>query len=337
MTTRIGINGFGRIGRAIFKIAATRTDVEIVHINDLTSNAMLAHLLAFDSVQGPFGQTVKAVEGGIEVGGRFVSISAESDPAKLPWAEKKVDIVAECTGRFTSRAKAQAHITAGARKVIISAPGEEVDATVVMGVNHNKVDLAAATIISNASCTTNCLAPVAKVLNDSFGIRYGLMNTVHSYTMDQNLLDAPHKKDFRRARAAALNMVPTSTGAAKAVGLVLPELAGRLNGLSVRVPTPNVSMVDLVVEFEKETTVKAINEAFVAAAAGPLQGILDAVDAPLVSGDLNRNPHSSIVDLQLTMMMGKTCAKVIAWYDNEWAFSNRMLDLAQLFSGAGAP
>lgn len=336
MATRIGINGFGRIGRTIFKIAESNPEFEIVHINDLTSSAMLAHLLAHDSVQGPFGLPVRAVEGGIEVGGRFVSISAEADPAKLPWGEKQVDVVLECTGRFTNRAKTLPHLQAGAPKVIISAPGDDVDATVVVGVNDTQVDLARATIISNASCTTNCLAPAAKVLHETFGIRHGLMTTVHSYTMDQNLLDAPHKKDFRRARAAALNMVPTSTGAAKAVGLVLPELAGKLNGLAVRVPTPNVSMVDLVVELNTETTVKAINDAFVAAANGPLAGILAAVDAPLVSGDLIRNPHSSIIDLQLTMMMGKSCAKIISWYDNEWGFSCRMLDLAKRFSEAGA-
>ncbi|MCB9763117.1 MAG: type I glyceraldehyde-3-phosphate dehydrogenase [Alphaproteobacteria bacterium] len=330
MPIRVGINGFGRIGRNVFRLAWNNPAVEIVHINDLTSDAMLAHLLAHDTVHGAFGAAVRAVDGGIEVGGQTISTSAEPAPAKLGWGDHDVDVVLECTGRFRTREQAGAHLKAGARKVIISAPGTDVDATVVVGVNHQSVDLGAAQIVSNASCTTNCLAPAAKVLDDAFGIQHGHMTTVHSYTMDQNLLDAPHKKDFRRARAAALNMVPTTTGAAKAVGLVLPELAGKLTGMAIRVPTPNVSLVDLVVQLERDVTAEAINQAFVDAAAGSLQGILQAVNAPLVSSDLVGNPHSSIVDLELTRVMGGRTAKIITWYDNEWGFSARMLDLAKL-------
>ncbi|MCB9793303.1 MAG: type I glyceraldehyde-3-phosphate dehydrogenase [Alphaproteobacteria bacterium] len=332
MTIRVGINGFGRIGRNVFRIAQSRDDIEIVHINDLTSDAMLAHLLAHDSVHGRFGGEVKAVDGGLMVNGALITTSAEPNPAALPWGEKAVDVVLECTGRFTTREKAAAHLSAGAKKVIISAPGTGVDATIVVGVNDGDLD-ASAEVVSNASCTTNCLAPAAKVLDDSFGIEHGLMTTVHAYTMDQNLLDAPHKKDFRRARAAALNMVPTTTGAAKAVGLVLPQLKGKLNGMAIRVPTPNVSLVDLTVRLREPATKESINAAFVEAANGPLKGILGAMDAPLVSSDLVGNTNSSTVDLALTDVMDGHTAKIITWYDNEWGFSARMLDLCALLMG----
>jgi len=334
MALRIGINGFGRIGRNVLRAGWNNPNFEFVHINDLTNDDMLAFLLKNDSVHGRFDQDCAAVEGGLKIGDRLISTSASADPSKIPWGDKQVDVVLECTGRFVTKEAALPHLAAGAKKVIISAPAKGVDATVVVGVNCGKVDLGAAVIVSNASCTTNCLAPVAKVLHERFGIVQGLMTTVHSYTMDQNLLDSPHKKDFRRARAAALNMVPTSTGAAKAVGLVLPELEGKLSGFSVRVPTPNVSLVDLVVELAQDATAAQINAAISEAAAGPLKGILEASNAPLVSSDLIGNPHSSIVDLELTMVMGTRMAKVIAWYDNEWGFSCRMLDLAErLFPG----
>lgn len=334
MALRIGINGFGRIGRNVLRAGWNNPNIQFVHINDLTNDDMLAFLLKNDSVHGRFSEDCAAVEGGLQIGDRLISTSASADPAKIPWGEKQVDVVLECTGRFVTKEAALPHLAAGAKKVIISAPAKGVDATVVVGVNDSQVDLGAAVVVSNASCTTNCLAPVAKVLHERFGIVQGLMTTVHSYTMDQNLLDSPHKKDFRRARAAALNMVPTSTGAAQAVGLVLPELKGKLSGFSVRVPTPNVSLVDLVVELAQDTTAEQINAAISEAAAGSLKGILEASNAPLVSSDLIGNSHSSIVDLELTMMMGTRMAKVIAWYDNEWGFSCRMLDLAErLFPG----
>ena len=336
MATKIAINGFGRIGRQVTKALLERypNEFDLVAVNDLSDVNTNAHLFKYDTNYGVFSGTVEVDGGDIILNGDRVKVLSERDPSKLPWAEMGVDIVVESTGIFTSREKAAMHITAGAKKVIISAPAKGVDATVVVGVNCGKVDLGAAVIVSNASCTTNCLAPVAKVLHERFGIVQGLMTTVHSYTMDQNLLDSPHKKDFRRARAAALNMVPTSTGAAKAVGLVLPELEGKLSGFSVRVPTPNVSLVDLVVELAQDATAAQINAALSEAAAGPLKGILEASNAPLVSSDLIGNPHSSIVDLELTMVMGTRMAKVIAWYDNEWGFSCRMLDLAErLFPG----
>lgn len=330
MPIRVAINGFGRIGRAVLRIAFGSPDIEFVHINDLTSPDMLAHLLAFDSVFGRFGKDIKVVEGGLTIDGQFIAVSAEADPSKLPWAAKNIDVVIEATGLFTKREKAQKHLDAGAKKVLISAPATDPDATIVVGVNSDSLK-PEHRIISNASCTTNCLAPFAKVLNDTFGIEHGLMTTIHSYTMDQNLLDAPHRKgDFRRARAAALNMVPTSTGAAKAVSLVLPELKGRLNGFAIRVPTPNVSVVDLTVRCTRPMTVESINAALTAAANGPLKGILEASTLPLVSGDLLGNPHSSIVDLGLTTVIAENMAKVISWYDNEWGFSNRMVDLIKL-------
>jgi len=325
MTTRVAINGFGRIGRCILRAGWDNPNIEFVHINDLTSDEMLAHLLEYDSVHGQFKHHVEAVDGGISIGDKVIASSAERDPTKLPWADKDIDVVLECTGVFRKRDGAAKHLTAGARRVIISAPAPDPDITVCMGVNDDKLEREHR-IVSNASCTTNCLSPIAKVINDTFGLEHGLITTVHSYTMDQNILDAPHK-DFRRARAAAINIVPTSTGAAKAVGLVLPELAGRLNGMAIRVPTPNVSLVDLVFTSRSPVSSQAINDALTAAAAGPMKGVLEASDAPIVSGDLIGNPHSSIADLPLTQIMGDKMAKVLSWYDNEWGFSNRMLDL----------
>jgi glyceraldehyde 3-phosphate dehydrogenase len=328
MAIRVALNGFGRIGRCVLRAGWNDPRIEFVHINDLTSDDMLAHLLAYDSVHGRFGRDIQVVDGGLLVDGKLVPTSAEKDPTKLPWAERGVDVVLECTGVFRKRAQAQLHLDAGAGRVVISAPAVEPDHTVCMGVNDDTLQ-PSHRIISNASCTTNCLAPVAKVLADEFGIEQGLMTTVHSYTMDQNLLDAPHKSDFRRARAAAMSMVPTSTGAAKAVGLVLPALQGKLNGMAIRVPTPNVSLVDLVFRSERPLSVDAINGALDAAAAGPLAGILQASKAPIVSTDLCGNPHSSIADLPLTQVMGDRMGKVLSWYDNEWGFSNRMLDLTR--------
>lgn len=330
MALRVAINGFGRIGRCVLRSAHGLDDVEIVHINDLVPPDQLAHLLVHDSVHGNWNVPVTVVEGGLSIGGRFVRVTAETDPSKLPWGATGVDTVLECTGLFTKREKAARHLDAGAKRVIISAPATDEDITVCMGVNDHLLDLSKHQVISNASCTTNCLAPFAKVLHENFGIVQGLMTTIHAYTMDQNLLDNPHRKgDLRRARAAGLNMVPTSTGAAKAVGLVLPELKGKLNGMAMRVPTPNVSVVDLVFITEKPVTKETINAALAAAAAGPLKGILSARSAPLVSSDLNGDPHSSIVDLDLTSTMGSNMAKVLSWYDNEWGFSNRMVDLCR--------
>lgn len=329
MPIRVAINGFGRIGRNILRSAWGDPDIEFVHINDLTSDEMLAHLLTNDSVHGRFDQPVAAVDGGIRIGDEVIATSAARDPKTLPWGEKGVDVVLECTGVFRKREGALLHIEAGAKKVVVSAPGVDLDGTFVVGVNSDTIDAEKHRVVSNASCTTNCLAPAAKVLHENFGIRHGLITTVHAYTMDQCLLDAPHK-DFRRSRAAAVNVVPTTTGAAKAVGLVLPELAGKLNGMAIRVPTPNVSLVDLVVNLDRDVTVEEVNAAFIAAANGPLQGVLAAVDAPLVSSDLVGNPHSSIVDLGLTEVIGDRMLKVLTWYDNEWGFSNRMIDLTKL-------
>ncbi|TVQ91765.1 MAG: type I glyceraldehyde-3-phosphate dehydrogenase [Deltaproteobacteria bacterium] len=335
MTLRIGINGFGRIGRNVLRAAWHLDDVEIVHINDLTSDEMLAYLLRRDTVHGTWGTDIRAVDGGLSIEGKVVSTSSERDPEHLPWAEKGVDVVLECTGAFTSGPKARAHLTAGAKKVIISAPGTDVDGTFVVGVNDDQLDPSTHHIVSNASCTTNCLAPPAKVLHESVGIVKGLMTTIHAYTMDQNLLDAPHRGGkFRRARAAAQNMVPTSTGAAKAIGLVLPELAGKLNGMAIRVPTPNVSVVDLVFTASRDTSVQELNDALIAAANGPLQGVLATTDEPVVSSDLIGNSASSIVDLSLTQVSGGNLVKIITWYDNEWGFSCRMLDLARKIMGA---
>ena len=325
MTVRVALNGFGRIGRCVLRAAWNDPEIEFVHINDLTNDEVLAHLLSYDTVHGRF-EGVEAVDGGIQVRGKFIPTSAERDPTKLPWNERNVDVVLECTGVFRKRADAAKHLEAGAKRVVISAPATDPDLTVVMGVNDNLLE-PGHRIVSNASCTTNCLAPVAKVLDRVFGIENGLMTTVHSYTMDQRLLDAPHSKDMRRARAAAENMVPTSTGAAKAVGLVLPQLVGKLNGMAIRVPTPNVSLVDLVVNTREPVTTEAINAALTEAAQNELAGVLAVSEAPIVSSDLVGNPYSSIADLPLTQVVGSHTAKVLSWYDNEWGFSCRMIDL----------
>jgi len=334
MALRVAINGFGRIGRNVLRSAWGRNDVEFVHINDLTSDEMLAYLLHHDTVHGNWGESIKAVDGGISIDGTIVPTSAERSPANLPWAEKQIDVVLECTGVFTEGSKAQAHRDAGAKKVIISAPGKNIDGTFVVGVNDDQYDPDRHHIVSNASCTTNCLAPLAKVLNDLVGIENGLMTTVHAYTMDQNLLDAPHRGGkFRRARAAAQNMVPTTTGAAKAIALVIPELEGRLNGMAIRVPTPDVSLVDLVFNARRDTTPDEINEALQAAANGSLSGVLQATFDPIVSSDLIGNSHSSIADLSLTQVIDGNLVKVLSWYDNEMGFSNRMIDLAVILGG----
>jgi glyceraldehyde 3-phosphate dehydrogenase len=327
MTIRIGINGFGRIGRGVLRASWNDAEVEIVHINDITSDAMLAHLLEYDSVHGRFSETVNAVDGGLRIGDRFIATSAERDPTKLPWGDLGVDVVLECTGIFRSHQQATLHLEAGGKRVIISAPSPDPDFTCCIGVNDELLSTEHR-VISNASCTTNCLSPIAKVLHERFGITGGLMTTVHSYTMDQQLLDAPHK-DFRRARAGAINMVPTSTGAAKAVGKVLPALEGKLGGMAIRVPTPNVSLVDLVFNSERPMSIDGINDALTEAAAGRMAGILAVSTDPIVSCDLIGNPHSSIVDLPLTLTVGTHTAKVLSWYDNEWGFSNRMIDLAK--------
>ncbi len=333
MTIRVALNGFGRIGRNVLRSAWNDPSIEFVHINDLTSDDMLAHLLKNDSVHGRFDADVEVVDGGIRVDGKLITTSAIRDPRELPWKASNIDVVMECTGIFRDREKASWHLEAGAGKVIISAPAGNPDVTVCMGVN-DEVLQSSHRIISNASCTTNCLSPAAKVLDETFGLKAGLITTIHSYTMDQNLLDGPHK-DMRRARAAALNMVPTSTGAAKAVGLVLPSLNGKLNGMAIRVRTPNVSLVDLVFESEKPMTVDTINGALEAAANGPLKGILEYSTAPLVSVDLVGNPHSSIIDGLSTQTLGSHMAKVLCWYDNEWGFSNRMVDLTKRISSLG--
>lgn len=328
MAIKVAINGFGRIGRNVLRAVfeSGRTDIEIVAINDLTSAETLAHLLKYDSVHGVFAGDV-AIEGNtLTVNGKGIRVCSERDPAALPWGELGIDIAMECTGFFTSKDTASAHITAGAKKVIISAPGKEVDMTVVYGVNHDKLS-ADHTVISNASCTTNCLAPVAKVLNELCGIEQGFMTTVHAYTSDQRIHDAPHS-DMRRARAAAVSMIPTSTGAAKAVGLVLPELAGKLDGTAIRVPTPNVSMIDLKFIPSREVTVEEINAAMKKAAENELKGVLGYVDAPLVSIDFNHNPASSSFDASQTQIVDGRLVRVLSWYDNEWGFSNRMCDTA---------
>jgi len=330
MAVKIGINGFGRIGRLVFRAAMTCPDLEIVSINDLTDTRTAAHLLQFDSVHGQLDTPVTAREDGIEVDGRQVKVTSFKDPAQIPWADLGVDIVMECTGIFRDREGASKHLAAGAKKVIISAPATNPDITIVMGVNHDMYDPSSHHIISNASCTTNCLAPVAKVLLENFGILSGMMTTIHAYTGDQRILDFPHK-DLRRARAAGLSMIPTTTGAAKAVALVLPELKGRLNGMSVRVPTPNVSMVDLVVLTQQDNlTIETVNQALKTAATGNLKGFLGYSDLPLVSIDYNSSPLSSIVDAGCTDVMNGNMVKVYAWYDNEAGYSHRMTDLAQM-------
>ncbi|WP_298252572.1 type I glyceraldehyde-3-phosphate dehydrogenase [uncultured Arthrobacter sp.] len=330
MTTRIGINGFGRIGRNYFRAAlAQNADLEIVAVNDLTDTATLAHLLKYDSVTGRLAESVEVDGDDLVVDGKHVKVYSERDPANLPWADLGVDIVIESTGLFTKASGARKHIEAGARKVLVSAPATDEDFTVVLGVNDGDYDPENHHIISNASCTTNCLGPLAKVLNDSFGIERGLMTTVHAYTADQNLQDGPHR-DLRRARAAAINVVPTSTGAAKAIGLVLPELKGKLDGYALRVPVPTGSVTDLTATVSREVTAEEVNEAYRAAAAeGSLKGYLSYTDAPLVSSDIVSDPHSSIFDSGLTKVLGNQ-VKVVAWYDNEWGYSNRLVDLTEL-------
>ncbi|MEB1808662.1 MAG: type I glyceraldehyde-3-phosphate dehydrogenase [Bacillaceae bacterium] len=334
MATKIGINGFGRIGRLVFRAALKNPNVEVVAINDLTDANMLAHLLKYDSVHGKLDAEVSVNGDSLVVNGQEIKVIAERDPAQLGWGNHGVEVVVESTGRFTNREDAAKHIEAGAKKVIISAPANNEDITVVMGVNHEQYDAASHHVISNASCTTNCLAPFAKVLNDQFGIRRGMMTTVHSYTNDQQILDLPHK-DYRRARAAAENIIPTTTGAAKAVALVLPELKGKLNGGAMRVPTPNVSLVDLVVELDKEVTAEDVNNAFKEAAEGPLKGILGYSEEPLVSGDYNGNPDSSTIDALSTMVMEGNMVKVISWYDNEAGYSHRVVDLVEYMAKQG--
>ncbi|MFF3868612.1 type I glyceraldehyde-3-phosphate dehydrogenase [Micromonospora sp. NPDC001898] len=329
MTIRVGINGFGRIGRNFFRaVLASGADIEVVAFNDLTDNATLAHLLKYDSILGRLPYEVKATADEITVGGKTIKTFAEKDPAKLPWGEAGADVVIDSTGFFTDGNKAKAHLAGGAKKVIISAPAKNEDVTVVMGVNQDQYDPAKHTIISNASCTTNCLAPMAKVLHDTFGIQHGLMTTIHAYTQDQNLQDAGHS-DLRRARAAALNIVPTSTGAAKAIGLVLPELKGKLDGYALRVPIPTGSATDLTVNVNRETTVDEVNAALKAAAEGPLKGILVYNEDPIVSSDIVTDPASCIFDAPLTKVVGNQ-VKVVGWYDNEWGYSNRLVDLVKL-------
>jgi len=329
MSVKMGINGFGRIGRVVFRAALKNPEVEVVAINDLTDAATMAYLLAYDSVHGKLDMEINAKDNAIEVAGKTIAVTSERDPAKIGWKDHGVDIVAECTGLFRDRESASKHFTAGARKVIISAPAVDSDITIVMGVNSNQYDSKKHNIISNASCTTNCLAPVAKVLLEQFGLKCGLMTTIHSYTGDQRLLDFPHK-DLRRARAAALSMIPTTTGAAKAVALVLPELSGKLNGLAIRVPTPNVSIVDLVATIEKTgVSVADINGALKEASEGALSGILGYSDAPLVSIDFNGNSFSSTVDAPTTYVVDNM-VKVLSWYDNETGYSTRMVDLAAM-------
>jgi glyceraldehyde 3-phosphate dehydrogenase len=329
---RVGINGFGRIGRLVFR--AGFEHVEIVGINDLSSVQGAAHLLKYDSTHGHYPGEVSHDEKNLIVNGRKIPMSASKNPAEIPWKAWGADIVLECTGAFKGKDDFMKHIQGGAKRVLVSAPADGADLTVVYGINHGKYDPAAHQVLSNASCTTNCLAPVAKVLNETFGIEQGLMTTVHSYTNDQQVLDAGHK-DLRRARAAALSIIPTSTGAAKAVGLVMPELKGKIDGVSVRVPTPNVSLVDLVFRSAKPVTIDAVNEALIQASQGSLKGILGVESAPLVSVDFNGNPLSSIVDLPSTMVMGGNMAKVFSWYDNEIGFSNRMIDVAKYIAQKG--
>ncbi|MBB5783985.1 type I glyceraldehyde-3-phosphate dehydrogenase [Nonomuraea jabiensis] len=329
MSIRVGVNGFGRIGRNFWRaVAASGKDIEIVAVNDLTDNATLAHLLKYDSILGRLPYEVKATSDEITVDGKAIKVFAERDPGKLPWGDLGVDVVVESTGLFTDATKAKVHAENGAKKVIISAPAKNEDVTIVMGVNEKSYDPSSHTIISNASCTTNCLAPMAKVLHDTFTIEKGLMTTIHAYTQDQNLQDGPHK-DLRRARAAALNVVPTSTGAAKAIGLVLPELKGKLDGFAMRVPIPTGSATDLTVDVSREVTVEEVNAAVKAAAEGPLKGILSYTEDEIVSSDIVTDPASCIFDAGLTKVIGNQ-VKVVGWYDNEWGYSNRLADLIQL-------
>ncbi len=328
MSVKVAINGFGRIGRNVMRIASGSNEMEVVAINDLTDAKTLAHLFKYDSVHGTFNGDVGVDGDNLVINGKKVRILSQRDPAQLPWKEMGVEIVIESTGLFTAREKAALHLQAGAKKVVISAPGTNSDITICMGINETEYDAANHHIISNASCTTNCLAPVAKVLMNEFGIVRGMMTTIHAYTNDQNILDLPHK-DLRRARAAAVSMIPTTTGAAKAVSLVLPQLKGKLDGMAVRVPTPNVSLVDLVVETEKATSIEEVNAAMKKAAEGEMKGILDYCDLPLVSKDFNGSAASSTFDALTTNVIGGTMVKVLTWYDNEWGYSNRVFDLVR--------
>ena len=327
MAIRVGVNGLGRTGRMLIRAGLSEAELDFVAVNDITDRATLAHLLKHDSVHGTLGPEVRAEGDDLLVGDRRMRVFRESDPVRLPWKEHAIDVVLECSGHFTDRDKAAKHLQGGARKVIISAPAKGADVTLCFGVNHTVYDPQKHDVISNASCTTNCLAPVVKVLQDTFRVRRGLMTTVHAYTNDQRILDLPHK-DLRRARAAALSMIPTTTGAARAIGLIIPELAGKLDGLAVRVPTPNVSLVDLTVELERAATDEAVNAAMREAATGPLAGILYYCDEPLVSTDFNGTTYSSILDSQLTRVIDGTFCKVMAWYDNELAYARRLVDVA---------
>ena len=334
MAIKVGINGFGRIGRNILRAARQYKDIDIVAVNDLTDAATLAHLLKYDSILGNLDASITATGDRISVDSDQFQVLAQKDPAQLPWKDLGVDLVFECTGRFTARDDAAKHLAGGAKRVMITAPAKKPDVTVVMGVNHESYDPAKHQIVSNASCTTNCLAPIAKVLHETFGLTKGWMTTIHSYTNDQQLLDLPHK-DLRRARAAALSLIPTTTGAALAVGEVLPALKGKLDGISVRVPTPNVSMVDLCAILAKPATAESVNAAFKAAADGPYKGIIEYVTAPLVSVDFRGNPHSAMVDAPYTKVLDGDFVKVLAWYDNEWGYSTRCVDLLRYMAGKG--
>ncbi len=329
MKAKIAINGFGRIGRMVFRKAILDDNLEIVAVNASYPADTLAHLIKYDTVHGRFNGEVKAEEKALVVNGKRVQLLDSRNPEELPWKELNIDIVIEATGKFNARDKAALHLKAGAKKVVLTAPGKNEDITIVMGVNDEELNIAKHDVISNASCTTNCLAPVAKVLDKYFGIENGLMTTVHAYTNDQNNIDNPHKKDLRRARACAQSIIPTSTGAAKALALVLPQLQGKLHGMSLRVPTPNVSLVDLVVDLKREVTIEEVNEVFEKEANGDLKGILDITDEPLVSVDFTTNEHSAIVDALSTMVIGATKVKVLAWYDNEWGYSCRVVDLVK--------
>ncbi len=339
MALKAGINGFGRIGRNVFRAAYERgADVEWVGFNDITDNETLAHLLKYDSILGPFGGSVEATDTGLVIDGTEIKVSAERDPADLPWGDLGAQVVVESTGLFTKRDDAAKHLQAGAEKVIISAPATEPDVTLVLGVNDDAYDVDSHHVISNASCTTNCLGPVARVLHDAVGIESGVMTTIHAYTADQRLHDAPHK-DLRRARAAALNLVPASTGAAKAIGIVMPELNGKLNGFAIRAPVPTGSVVDLVFQASRDVTPEEINEAIASKAdTGALEGILQYTEDPIVSSDIVHSPYSSIFDSKLTMVLQGRTVKVISWYDNEWGYSNRVVDLTErVLTGLGAP
>ena len=326
MAVKVAINGFGRIGRNVFRAQMDNPDIEIVGVNDITDKTTLAHLLKYDSVLGNLDTDVSATENGLRIGGEEVQVFSERDPGQIPWSSVGAEIVVESTGLFRTRELAAKHLGGSVKKVIISAPAKDEDITVVLGVNDDQLN-ASHTVVSNASCTTNCLAPVAKVLHDRFGIAKATMTTVHSYTNDQRTLDLPHK-DLRRARAAAVNMIPTKTGAAAAIGLVMPDLKGKCDGFSIRVPTPNVSVVDLVAELKSSATPEQVNAALKEAAGGPLKGVLGYTDEPLVSSDFMRNPNSSIVDGAMTRVIGENMVKVLSWYDNEWGYSNRVIDLA---------